>query len=199
MDRIAQELCIKSSCSILQQLHESGTITTTPSMINDWSHIPDLESLDSSMILINRLHFMWKSIEQRKVFLALHHNARMKACGYVYKGHDFGWNREQGFLSKQDKRWYSTVTPDDFTMDDAIVAGVNIRYMHLIDLTLQFRHTTVQFRNSMSATFGPMLCWVPPLPIYDVRLPFPLILLPPYQKPLSPCADCGSYTHEAFR
>jgi hypothetical protein len=168
-------------------------------MIPDWSALPDLESLDSSMILIDRLHFIWKSIEQNKVSLALHHNARMTACGYTYKGHDFGCNREQGTFSKQDQFWYSTATRQDSAIDNPIVPGVNAKYKLLRNLTIQVRHTAKNFRNSMFETFGPMLCWVPPFPIYDILLPFPLLPPSSYQAESDPCTECDSKTHDAFR
>jgi hypothetical protein len=175
MPRTTQELCLDKSCILLQELLYSGIITAPPTMIPHWYSLPDLESLDSSIILIDRLHFIWMSIEQSKVSLALHHNARMNACGYIYKGHDFGWNREPGRLSKHDQAWYSTATPQDSTMNDAIVAGFNIKYMHLMDLTMHVRNTTIKFRNSMSRTFGPMPCWLPHFSTYDMRLPSPLL------------------------
>jgi hypothetical protein len=57
-------------------------------MISDWSNLPDLHSLASALILIDRLQFLWQTIEQCKVSLALKHNALMTAYGYTYKGHD---------------------------------------------------------------------------------------------------------------
>jgi hypothetical protein len=192
MTQTPLETCLDKSCSLLQQLHDSGIITPPPTMISDWSTLPDLESLDSSMILIDRLHFIWKSIEQNKVSLALHHNARMTACGYTYKGHDLGWNRKLGKLSKQDQVWYSTATLQDSILDDPIVAGVNAKYMLLRDLTIQVRLTAKSFRNSMSTTFGPKLCWVPPFPIYDILLPFPLLPPSSYKAEDGPCTECDS-------
>jgi hypothetical protein len=193
------QTCLDKSCSILQQLHDSGIITAPPTMIPDWSTLRDLESLDSSMILIDRLHFIWKSIEQNKVSLALHHNSRMTACGYTYKGHDFGWNRELGRLSQQDQIWYSTSTIKDFVLDDTIVAGVIAKYKLLRDLTIQVRHTTKTFRHFMSKTFGPMLCWAPSFPIYDTLLPFPLLPPSSYQAQGEHCIECDSTTHDASR
>jgi hypothetical protein len=87
-----QQVCFARSSVLLQYLHDDGIGRITSAMLSEWSMTMDLTSLPPAMILIDRLQFLWKTIEQTKVSLALHNGALMSAFSYTYKGHDSGWS-----------------------------------------------------------------------------------------------------------
>jgi hypothetical protein len=129
--------CLDKTCAILQELHYSGIITSPPTMIPDWSNLPNTQSLSSFIILSDKKHFISTTVEHSKVSLALNHNARMKACGYFYKGHDFGWDHEPGQTNRHNQAWYSAANRD-YRLEDHKVVGVIIQYQQLTSMTSPF-------------------------------------------------------------
>ncbi len=148
--------CIDKTLSTLQDLHNSVIITSTPLLKPDWSIISDY-SLTSSIVLINRLHFIWTSVEHTKVSLAINYNPHMQECGYSYKGHDFGWGREPGLASMNHQDWYSVVNRDH-RLEEQDALGTTGWYQQLINLSTRIRQTIINFRNTMSRIFGPLTC-----------------------------------------
>jgi hypothetical protein len=149
--------------------------------------------------LVDRLHFLWTTIEQWKVSIALNNNALMTACGFKYRGHDFGWTRNPAYLRGQNLSWFATSTPTDKATDALLITSVNDRYLSLLMRGRDLHFATKEFWNSMFDILGPMICWISSFPIHN-HLTFLIPQLGLYHAPHNePCTACGSLQHEAFR
>jgi hypothetical protein len=147
-----QEFCLRKTSTILQQLKDDGLANIPFSLIPEWSTLADLHSLPSALILVDRLQFLWTTIEQWKVSLAWNHNALMTACGYIYRGHDFGWIRNLGHLRGQNLSWFMNSTTEYSAIDTPRISSVHDRYLLQIEFFGSRIATTYCSKSSKKTT-----------------------------------------------
>jgi hypothetical protein len=189
-----QESCLIKTSTILKKLKEDGFANIPSSLILEWSTLSDPHSLPAALILVDRLQFLWTTIEQWKVSLAWNYNALLIACGCIYQGHDFGWIRSPAQLRGQNLLWFLNSTADDSVKDTPQVASVQDRYHSLLLRGRDLHIVTAEFRNSMSHIFGPMLSWIPSFPISNRTFTIPS--LHHYHVPKdATCDACSSTNH----
>jgi hypothetical protein len=86
-----------------------------------------------------------------KVSLAVTYNPLMSAFGYIYRGHDFGWQQ-----LGQSTSW-STIPsiPQQISKDLEDANKVFILYKTLLGQSTALLVTTTESRQAMSYAFGP--------------------------------------------
>jgi hypothetical protein len=121
----------------------------------------------------------------------------MNAGGYIYQGHDFRWKHCGSRV--QDILWPLQASKSHEVSEAVSKAEENtLQYQSLLDHGHDLSKTTVEFRNSMSHSFDPMLCWIPTFGISDESFNIPPLLK--YHAPDGhQCTHCGGILHEEYR
>ena len=207
----AQQTCSTNITNILQTLKNDGLHTIPDIIIREWSSTSAPPIRD----LVQRIAFLYNLLENWKVSIATTYNPLMKAMGYEYMGHDYGWSEapvyQQDLSTRKnfgqydlptgsDSPWSSTYSSHHKLHKDAVQAKATYDlYKLLLCHTASLHHTTTEFRRAMSLLPGPTTQWIIPCNIAQ----------PPHDKPppvlnyLAPpgtlCLHCNKSFHEEHR